>query len=142
MTYKYNQFATEQQLFNFLKANFISDLKPTKKLTSIHDCYSIEYNLDVELKCRRKHYDDLIIEKKKYKSLMDRCRDFGTIPVYINSTPKGVWGFYLQNLEIKWEHKNLPKKTDFADRRTISKEIGYLKVSEGVDLVLLLSSFP
>ena len=38
----------------------------------------------------------LIIERKKYDSLMERSTTYGTIPVYINSTPKGVWGFYLQ----------------------------------------------
>jgi hypothetical protein len=74
---------------------------------------------------------------------MERSKTYGTIPVYINSTPKGVWGFYLQQYEVEWSRRDLPKQTDFSDRQTISKEVGYLKVSEGVDLILLLSSsFP
>jgi hypothetical protein len=143
MTYDYQEIASEQQLFAFIKKNFIQDLNPTKFTNSRYDCYSSEYNLDIELKCRRKHYDELIIERKKYVSLMERSKTYGTIPVYINSTPKGVWGFYLQQYEVEWSRRDLPKQTDFSDRQTISKEVGYLKVSEGVDLILLLSSsFP
>lgn len=140
MIYEYSQFASEQQLFDFIKKYFIKDLLPTRKSAARYDCYSQNYKMDVELKCRRKHYDELIIEKGKYDALMDRCELFGTTPVYINSTPEGVWGFYLERHNMIWEFKDLPKQTDFSDRKTISKEIGYLKVSEGVDLVLLLSS--
>ena len=139
MIYEYKQFASEQQLYDFIQEYFIVDLKPSETSTSRYDCYSKRYKLDIELKCRRKHYEGLIIEKGKYDALMKRCKTNGTIPVYINSTPKGVWGFYLRNYDLKWEYRDLPKKTDFADRQTISKEISYLPISEGVDLLLLLS---
>jgi hypothetical protein len=140
MIYDYTMIATEQQLFSFIKENFIHDLDPTTLSNSRYDCYSSTYKMDIELKCRRKHYDELIIERKKYNALMERSKTYDTVPVYINSTPKGVWGFYLQQYEIEWSHRDLPKVTDFANKQTISKEIGYLKVSEGVDLIHLLSS--
>ena len=138
MIYEYSQFASEQQLFDFIKKYFIKDLLPTKKSAARYDCYSQNYKMDVELKRRRKHYDELIIEKGKYDALMDRCELFGTTPVYINSTPEGVWGFYLEQFDLVWEHRDLPKQTDFSRREKISKEISYLPVLEGIDLLSLL----
>tara|TARA_R110000851_G_scaffold14161_3_gene48141 strand:- start:138 stop:545 length:408 start_codon:yes stop_codon:yes gene_type:complete len=128
----------EYELYVFLRDNFIPDLKKTKLTTSRYDCYSNEFNLDIELKCRRTHYESLIIEKKKYDALMDRARLLSTIPVYINSTPKGVWGFYLAEFNFKWEMKSLPMQTDFNKRRWVNKEISYLKISEGINLTELV----
>ena len=86
-------FIKEQQLFNALKESFMPDLKKSDDPMARYDCYSIIHNIDIELKCRRKHYDDLLIEKKKYDALLLRALNFGTDPVYINSTPSGVWVF-------------------------------------------------
>ena len=101
---------TEKGLFNWIKKNFISDLKESEKPTSRHDCFSKEYNLDIELKCRRTHYSDLIIEKKKYDALILRSKEHGTIPVYVNSTPKGIWAFYIADIKIKWQNKLLDRQ--------------------------------
>lgn len=139
MTYDYKQFANEQQLFDFIKDNFIKDLHPSEYSTSRYDCFSERYQMDIELKCRRKHYEGLIIEKGKYDALMNRCKTYGTTPVYINSTPEGVWGFYLEQFDLVWEHRDLPKQTDFSRREKISKEISYLPVLEGIDLLSLLN---
>jgi hypothetical protein len=129
----------EYELYVFLRDNFIPDLKKTKLNNSRYDCYSTEFNLDIELKCRRTHYDSLLIEKKKYDALMDRTKLLNTIPVYINSTPKGVWGFYLAEFSLKWETKSLPMQTDFNKRMWVDKEISYLKISEGINLTKLVS---
>jgi len=139
MTYDYSQFANEQQLFDFIKDNFRSDLISSDNPTSRYDCYSEKFKSHIELKCRRKHYDELIIEKGKYDAILKRCNDEGTIPIYINSTPKGVWAFYLIGIKIKWEHRDLPKQTDFSRRETVSKEIGYLNIKKGKDLLSLLN---
>ena len=125
---------TEKGLFNWIKKNFISDLKESEKRTSRYDCFSKEYNLDIELKCRRTHYSDLIIEKKKYDALMLRSKEHGTIPVYVNSTPKGVWAFYIADIRITWQNKLLPKHTDFSDNTFIEKKIGYLTLVSGIEL--------
>ena len=100
MIYEYKQIASEQQLFEFVKDNFINDLQPSETSTSRYDCFSEKYQMDIELKCRRKHYEGLIIEKGKYDALMKRCQTHGTTPVYINSTPNGVWGFYLEHFDL------------------------------------------
>ena len=129
----------EKDLFDYLKRNFIPDLEQSGSSISRYDCSSTEYNLDIELKCRRKHYNDLLIEKGKYQALMKRSKELGTIPVYVNSTPDGVWAFYIQDIDFKWETKNLPKQTDFGKRHWIPKEISYLNIgTQGVDISLPL----
>jgi hypothetical protein len=48
----------------------------------------------------------LVIEKIKYDALVARASMFGTVPVYINSTPVGVWSFRLTELpEPTWEER-------------------------------------
>ena len=88
--------------------------------------------MDIELKCRRKHYDDLLIEKDKYDALMLRAEKHGTSPFYINSTPEGIYAFNLNEVkDIVWEKKGgLPKTTDFSDRRKVVKEVGFLPISK------------
>ena len=66
MMYEYTPFAKEHQLFEFIKKYFIEDLVSSKNPTSRYDCYSSKFKSHIELKCRRKHYDKLIIEKGKY----------------------------------------------------------------------------
>ena len=131
------QIKSEKQLYHFLKQNFIIDLEKTTLTTSRYDCFSTQYNLDIELKCRRTHYDDLIIEKGKYDALMKRSVDFGTIPVYVNSTPKCVWAFYIAEFNMHRQVKSLPITTDFGKRFHIPKDISYFSVSEGIDLTKL-----
>ena len=119
----------EQQLFNALKESFMPDLKKSDDPMARYDCYSIIHNIDIELKCRRKHYDDLLIEKKKYDALLLRALNFGTDPVYINSTPSGVWVFRIAvATEPEWEVKYLRKTTTFTNANQIPKEIAMLPV--------------
>lgn len=133
--------AEEAQLFELLKQHIIPDLLPSKIKTSRYDCYSVEHNVDIELKCRKKHYDDLVIEKKKYDALIERAVSFGTHPVYINSTPKGVWAFRLQELdEPVWEERGMPKTSEFKQRQFITKVVGYYNIFKGKDITDLLIS--
>lgn len=126
----------EAELFDFLLRNHIPDLQPSEHPTSRYDCYSELYNLDIELKCRQSHYDNLLIEKKKYDALKFRAIIFSTIPYYINSTPEGVWAFDLSKLpEPKWESRKMPKTTQFADNSEVIKEVGYISISLGMRLL-------
>jgi hypothetical protein len=126
----------EQELFDFLKSNHIPDLEPSEHPTSRHDCYSQMYEIDIELKCRTSHYDDLLIEKKKYDALIQRAVLFSTRPYYINSTPNGVWSFNLLELPTPmWEDRRMPKTTFFADNQNIMKSVGYINISQGMRLL-------
>ena len=67
----------------------------------------------------------------KYDALMQRAIKFGTRPVYINSTPIGIWAFYLDDQEIRWEEREMPRTTDFSNNEKISKKVGYLNINNG-----------
>lgn len=120
----------ELDLFNIIKATHVQDLEKSDDQYSRFDCYSLKYNMDIELKCRNKHYDELLIEKDKYDALLKRSEKFGTTPMYINSTPEGIYVFNLQKIaQPKWEDKGgLPTTSHFSDRRKIVKTVGFLPV--------------
>ena len=79
------------------------------------------------MKCRRTHYDTLLIEKKKWDYLADIRARTGARTLYINSTPKGVYQFDLGAInEPEWQLKALPDKTDFANSGKVQKLCGFL----------------
>jgi hypothetical protein len=121
---------SEQELYAFLKENHIPDLKMSDEPMSHWDCYSAKYGYDIELKCRRTHYDDLLIEKMKYDNLMNRAARFGTTPIYINSTPVGIYVFNLSAVEIDWQTKKMPATTDFARKEKVDKVVGFLNLTK------------
>lgn len=121
---------TEDELYNYIKGKYIPDLRKCEDTYSSYDCYSKRYRVDIELKCRRTHYDDLIIEKIKYNALMYRAKVSGGQPLYINSTPQGVYAFNLNDIDIEWSDRSLPKQTDFKDNNFINKRVGYLNISK------------
>lgn len=129
----------EAELFNLLKLRLISDLEYSEGRMSKYDCYSIAFNADIELKCRKTHYDELVIERIKWDALIERANKFSTIPVYINYTPVGLWSFKLLELPVpEWSMRRMPKSTEFSNRSMIQKEVGYLHTSLGKDLSHLL----
>ena len=129
----------ERELFKLIKERLAPDLELSEHQMSKYDCYSISYNADIELKCRNRHYNDLVIEKIKYDALVARASMFGTVPVYINSTPTGVWSFRLTELpEPSWEERRMPKTTHFSDNNMIVKVVGYYNISQGKDITDLL----
>ena len=75
-----------------------------------------------------KHYDSLIIEKTKYEAILRKSLDNLDVPIYINSTPKGVYRFNLFNVELVWVTKYLKKTTTFSNNKKVPKEIAYLPV--------------
>lgn len=92
------------------------------------DCYSPKTYHRIELKCRGKHYDALLIEKKKYDAMIAKCDDNLDIPMYINSTPKGIYRFNLYIVKPVWEIQYHNKTTEFGNKNKIPKEIAMLPV--------------
>ena len=122
----------ENQLFDLIKS-VIPDLKSTDQY-SYRDAYSPKYDLTIELKCRQKHYDFLLIEKIKYDKLIKHNR-----VRYINSTPIGIFSFDLKKIqEPTWYEYVLPKETEFYNRNKIPKIVGMLTISQAEDLSHLL----
>ena len=56
----------EQDLFKWLSDNYYKTLVNSRNPISRWDCYDIDTRNRIELKCRRKHYDTLILYKRQY----------------------------------------------------------------------------
>jgi hypothetical protein len=124
---------TEQSLFDYIKSAYLEDLQKTEHEYEYIDATSHGYRLTIELKCRTNHYDELIIEKDKYESLMDRAQDLGFTPFYINSTPKGIYAFNLRKITVTWTTKRLPSST-FYEAHEIDKKVALLHIDKAVIL--------
>ena len=103
----------EKELFEYLIKCCYPDLVKAKKQMSRWDCYSPDKSHRIELKCRGKHYDSLLIEKKKFDALILKCKENLDIPLYINYTPKGVYKFNLYIVKPIWEIQYHNKTTQF-----------------------------
>ena len=125
---------TEQELFNFVRELGYEDLVQAKDPYSTWDCYSLDSNIYVELKCRRTHYDKLLIEESKFDRLIKAAAEQNMVPVYICSTPNGVWAFNLAGAQLAWVNEEMPATTDFTDTRTKIKSVSYLDINEGMQL--------
>jgi len=121
----------EQELFDWLKDNVYPDLVIARNQLSRWDCYSPKRKHRVELKCRQKHYPDLLVEKKKYDAMIAKCNQHNDVPVYINSTPQGVYAFDMRTHDGLWEVRGMPKTTQFSNRNFVSKEVGYFYIDKG-----------
>jgi len=124
----------EKDLFDWLSKNKYKTLVNSKNPISRWDCYDIETGHRIELKCRRKHYETLILEKSKYDALILESSKHLDIPIYINSTPEGVFLFNLHNIAIKWYLKSLPASTEFQRRIWVKKEITELNINKAIKL--------
>jgi hypothetical protein len=124
----------EVELFYYLKKYFFKNLTMSSDQFDIHDCHTQTHY--IELKCRRVHYDELILEKKKYDNLIKNSLDINLNPLYISSTPKGIYAFYLDDIKFKWYKKMLPITTDFDNNQKIEKIICTLHIKDAVELIV------
>jgi hypothetical protein len=126
----------EEQLFNWLKEFVYFDLVKAKNQMSRWDCYSPKFKHRIELKCRRKHYPTLLIEKSKYDAMIFESGKHMDIPMYINSTPEGIYSFDLHQIEPEWIFKSLRATTQFANNKNIVKKVAFLDLEEALKLEL------
>ena len=126
----------EEQLFDWLKEFVYFDLVKAKNQMSRWDCYSPKFRHRIELKCRRKHYDSLLIEKSKYDAMIFEAGKHLDIPMYINSTPEGIYSFDLLEIEPEWIFKSLRATTQFANNKNVLKKIAFLDVDNAIKLEL------
>ncbi len=122
----------EPELFDYLKEFYYPDLEKSEEFDN-WDCISLEAKMFIELKSRKTHYPDLLIEESKYQGLILAAGIRSLTPWYINATPEGIWGFNLTEIpQPKWEEKWLPMTTEFANRTNRTKLVGFLKLEEGI----------
>lgn len=118
----------EKDLFQYLKEKYYPDLVMAKSKISKWDCYSPSTYHRIELKCRKTHYPELMIERPKFDNMITKCEDNLDIPFYINSTPEGIFRFNLYKVKPSWFFKKLRATTAFVDNTRVNKEIALLDV--------------
>ncbi len=97
---------SEKDLFDYLTKNVYPDLVKSRNQMSRWDCYSPSTGHRIELKCRRMHYETLLLERKKFDAMILECEKHLDIPIYINSTPKGI--YLLKQLKTSiWKHLSI-----------------------------------
>lgn len=125
----------EQELFDWLKTEKFPDLIHSPELYDGFDCTSADEKLFIELKSRKTHYPELLIEKMKYDFLLEEADKLGYEPWYINYTPDGIWAFSLKaQTDVAWNEKWLPSTTEFANKNNKMKLVGFLHTDNGVKL--------
>lgn len=124
---------TEAGLFDYIKTRYLWDLEMSSDAFEYIDATSEAYKLIIELKCRKIHYDELILEKDKYESLIQQADKLGLWPFYINSTPKGIYAFNLRKIKVNWTTRKLPAST-FNKTIPVDKTVAYLHIDEAVKL--------
>jgi hypothetical protein len=134
----------EGTLFDLLKMKMIEDLTMSSTLHSEFDCYSRKHRVLIELKCRKVHYDTLLVEQGKYIDVISKASRLGYRPIYINSTPEGIWAFDLSKVErTAWKHQMMPSYTEIANNsypaRKVAKTVAYLHVDDAISLAQRLA---
>lgn len=124
----------EKDLFEWLSNNYYKTLVNSKNPISRWDCYDIETQSRIELKCRKKHYDTLLLEKPKYDALIKESNKHFDVPIYINSTPQGIYLFNLNKVDLKWFEKSLPATSEFQNRQWIKKEVTEINIKQAIKL--------
>ena len=122
-------------LFDFLKLNLYPDLERAPGIYDAFDCTSAKAGHLIELKCRQTHYSTLLIEQMKYRKLIEQAYHRDLLPFYINSTPLGIYSFDLTEMdEPYWFVREMPATTEFENKQTVEKVIGFLDTEEAVKL--------
>ena len=125
----------EQELFDKLKQEIYPDLEKSPGIYDAFDCISQKARHYIELKCRYTHYPTLLIEEMKYKKLITQAAERDLYPMYINSTPLGIYSFDLMDLpEPEWVTHKMPKTSEFANRSKVDKLVGYLSIEEAIKI--------
>ena len=124
----------EQQLYNYLRTRYLQDLEQVVDQYEAYDCFSEYGRLQIELKCRSKHYDLLLLERDKYDALMATAVARGYAPWYVNSTPSGVYAFDLCKFNLWWTERDFPASTEFGSASKVRKSVTYLPVSQALCL--------
>lgn len=119
----------EDELFSLLTNSILPDLERTEQL-SRWDGYSKKYSMAVEIKCRRKVYDEVLIEKDKYMYLQsfENAR-------YIISDPIGIFSFDVKLIEPGgWYPHYMPATTEFINTDKIIKIVGYIPKKYSINI--------
>ena len=107
---------------------------------SRYDAFDADLGIMLEIKCRKKHYPDTMLEKMKYDWNKEFAAENGFEFLYAVTMPsdKGVKLYVFnpialeeeESYDFKWHTKKLPANTAFNGSRWIDKEVGYLHIED------------
>ena len=113
------------ELFEALKSVYpdLTAVSPKDRHDGVtHDAY-------IELKCRRTHYENLLIERKKWDYLAEIRTRTGARTLYICATPQGIYQFDLGAINApEWVLRVLPATTDYHNGDRVAKEVGFIDI--------------
>ena len=104
-------------------------------LVEVNDRYSTydaeNENYIVEVKSRDKKYRSWAIEKKKFDSNIDKAVETGKMFVYLTEYKGDIMTWNINNLvltgyDFQWTKIPMPQTTEFQDKKTVTKEVGFL----------------
>ena len=133
---KYLTQLDESQLFLLISKRYpdIVDLNINNS-TSILDWYVPSTNTYFEAKCRKEHRLTQFIQKDKWDALKAKDNSY-----YINSTPKGIYMWNIQEIEEPvWLERAMRKSQQFAGQgQVVMKLVGELRIDKALQIDHLL----
>lgn len=125
---------TEDTLISYLNSEALSEFVLCQDEYSVYDAEEERYI--AELKIRKKHYPDCLIEFDKYRNNLEYSGEIDKEFLYVVATTTDIYVFNVTKLtdngyDFKWEWKNLPRNSEFggyADK--IDKQIGYINIKD------------
>ena len=124
----------ERALYRALRFKISLDLEFSEDQFEKWDIISHEKELFGELKCRdakyKRSYEDFLIERNKWEALMQKARETGYRPLYINEHEGDVWVYALDMVqEPEWKTLRCNAHTHFHAKggERIEKQVGFLK---------------
>jgi hypothetical protein len=130
---------TEDKVIELLNAANYNFEKMDDKF-SRYDAFDPKLGIMLEIKCRKKHYPDTMLEKMKYDWNKEFAEENGFDFFYAVSMPhEDGHRLYVFNpsameeedeYDFKWHTKKLPANTAFNGSRWIDKEVGYLHIDD------------
>ena len=127
-------FTTEEEVISYLNEQSNRKFKPVEDEYCRYDAEDDEYI--VEIKVRKKHYQDCLIEYDKFDDNIGTSDNLGKDFLYVVATSEDIYVFNCSKLhkdgfKFKWDWKELPKNTDFGgSEQKITKFVGYIPVDE------------
>ena len=132
---------TEKKIIDTLNAGIYSFEQMDNKF-SRYDAFDKEKGIVLEVKCRKKHYDDTLIERSKFEWNKDYTEENNFDLFYCVSMPheKGerIYVFDLlsmdkESYDFGWHTKKLPTQSTFSGSwKWIDKEVGYLNIKDAL----------
>lgn len=121
---------TQSQTIKFLNTKSGTSLKEMEYEFSPYDAEDDNYI--VEIKNRRKNYEDPFLEVNKTLVNLKLSNQFNKQYLYVHQEPSGVYVFNINKLDLDNIYKrfyNVPATTDFENNERVDKEYWVLSKS-------------